>query len=82
MCGLGSGENGEFTFLDIISIISFLVGLQNLDMNITQEDMQNTTEKLDRALRIEVADIHNHLQEQDKKIDKLLEILSNRKEQI
>ena len=70
-------NNGEWTFLDIITLISFVIGLQNLEMNITQEDMQNTTEKLDSALRKEVADIHRHLQEQDDKIDIILEELKN-----
>ena len=70
-------NNGEWTFLDIITLISFVIGLQNLEMNITQEDMQNTTERLDSALRKEVRDIHRHLQEQDDKIDMILEELKN-----
>lgn len=68
-------KNNELGFLDLITIISFVVGLQNLEMNITQEDMQETTEKLDKALRDQVKDIHNHLAEQDKKIDNILNIL-------
>lgn len=68
-------KNNELGFLDLITIISFVVGLQNLEMNITQEDMQETTEKLDKALRSQVKDIHNHLAEQDKKIDNILNIL-------
>jgi len=72
---IGSGDNGEFTFLDILGIMSFLIGIQNLDYNITQEDMDNTTRKLDYALRKEVEEIHQHLQEQDDKIDKILEVL-------
>ena len=38
---LGSGESGEFTFLDMLSIASFLVGVENLDMNLTQDDKQD-----------------------------------------
>jgi len=72
---LGSGDDGEFTFLDIVSIVSFLVGLQNLDMNITQEDMQTTENRLDEALRTKIDEIHKHLEEQDKKIDNILGIL-------
>ena len=68
-------ENNKLGFLDIITLISFVVGLQNLEMNITQEDMQETTEKLDKALRDQVKDIHDHLAEQDKKIDNILGIL-------
>ena len=73
MRGLGSGDNGEFTFLDMISIISFCVGLQNLEYNIAQEDLDNQTQELDRRLREVVDDIHEHLQKQDR----ILEELSN-----
>lgn len=72
MNGLGSGVNGEFTFLDIISIISFCVGLQNLDINLAQEDLDNQTQELDRRLREVVDDIHEHLQKQDKLLEELI----------
>lgn len=72
MSGLGSGDNGEFTFLDIISIISFCVGLRNLDLNIAQEDLDNQTQELDRKLREVVDDIHKHLKRQDKLLEELL----------
>ena len=42
-------------------------------MNITQEDMQNSTERLDIALRENVREIHSHLEEQDRKIDLILQ---------
>ena len=75
--GLGTGNNGEWTFLDIISLMSFCIGLQNLDMNITQEDMQNadhnSAQRADRILE----EIHSHLEEQDRKIDMILEVLKN-----
>ena len=76
---IGSGENGELTAIDIISVISFCVGLQNLDLNIAQEDLDNQTQELDRRLRSVVDDIHKHLQEQDEKIDKILEAINNDK---
>ena len=73
MTGLGSGSNGEWTFLDIISLIGFCVGLQNLDLNISQENLDNQTQELDRRLREVVDDIHQHLKTQDDKIDRVLE---------
>lgn len=66
---LGSGANGEFTFIDIISLISFYVGLENYASNISQEDVQQVAEGI-------LNEIHNHLQEQDQKIDKILEVLN------
>ena len=70
-------DSTQIDFLDTISLISFLVGIQNLDMNITQEDMQNNTERLDSALRENVREIHTHLEMQDKKIDEILRRLSH-----
>ena len=77
MKGLGSGENGEFTFLDTLSIIGFCVGLQNLDLNLAQEDLDNQTQELDKRLHESVDDLHNHLQRQDDKLDMILEGLKN-----
>lgn len=77
MKGLGSGDFGEWTFLDLLSIISFIIGLENLEMNISQENLDNQTQELDKELHKAVADIHFHLQEQDKKINQILEVLKN-----
>ena len=77
MKGLGSGVDGEWTFIDLISLIGFCVGLQNLDLNISQENLDNQTQELDAKLREVVDDIHQHLTEQDKKIEKILEVISN-----
>lgn len=57
--GLGNGDNGQFTFLDMISITSFLIGLMNLDENISQGDLQDKAELI-------LNEIHAHLKEQDK----------------
>lgn len=65
---IGSGTNGEITFLDAIGIMSFLIGVQNLDLNITQDDMQYV-----------LADIHSHLQQQDEKLDRILKELEDLK---
>lgn len=75
MSNLGSGNNGEWTFLDILSIASFCISLQNLDLNISQENLDNQTQDLDRRLRAVVDDIHQHLKNQDTKIDKILNML-------
>lgn len=75
-------ENGELTFLDIIAILSFLIGLENLDLNIAQEDLDNQTKELDRRLKEVVDNIHLHLQEQDAKIDLILEVLYDTNKEI
>lgn len=67
---IGSDENGEFTFIDIISLLSLGIALQNLDENIDQNQL---SEQLNRVL----AEVHSHLEEQDRKIDKILEVIKH-----
>ena len=54
--------------LDAMSTISFLIGVMNLNENISQTDVQNLVENA-------INDVHNNLLEQDKKIDKILKKL-------
>ena len=81
MRGLGSGDSGEFTFLDIITLISFIIGLENLDMNISQTDLQEETNRLDKKVdekvRLALDEIHEHLELQDKKFDEILKEIHN-----
>lgn len=73
--GLGSGEFGQFTFLDMVSITSFLVGIMNLNENLTQGDKQDILSELSNKADALLKEIHAHLEEQDKKIDLILEKL-------
>lgn len=75
---LGTGANGEFTFLDTIAIVSFLIGLENLDMNITEADVQREAKKLDERLHEAVKDIHSHLSVQDAKLNIIMEALNEK----
>lgn len=68
-------ENSKLNFLDMLNIMSFVIGLMNLNENLTQGDkqdiMKNLSEKADTILK----EVHSHLEEQDEKINKILEIL-------
>lgn len=68
----------NLSFIDALSIVSFCVGLQNLELNLQQEDLDNQTQELDKRLHIAVDDIQKHLQAQDAKIDKILEALDDK----
>lgn len=70
-------NKNELTFIDVLSIISFCVALQNLDLNLAQEDLDNQTQELDRRLRLVVDDIQKHLQRQDAKLDMILSEVRN-----
>ena len=82
---LGTGEGGELTFLDLVALLSFFVGVINLDMNVTQNDVQEQTKDLDErftaATKAALAEIHDHLQKQDHKIDQILEALKHENNQ-
>ena len=73
-------KTSGINFIDALSIASFLISLQNLDLNLAQEDLDNQTQELDKSLRKVVDDIHNHLAVQDVKLNTILdrlEVLEN-----
>ena len=59
-------ENKQLEFLDILTILSFALQVQNQSNIIGMSDIQN---EVNRA----VTEIHRHLEEQDRKIELLLE---------
>lgn len=81
MTGLGSGQNGEWKFLDSIAILSYFIGVQNLDLNVTQENLDRQTADVDAIVnnRIESAlsEIHSHLKIQDEKLNTILKRLED-----
>ena len=72
---LGSGANGELTFLDAIGLASFLIGVQNLDMNLTQDDKQDIQHTFDQRLSQTMSEVHSHLEIQDEKLNEILQRL-------
>ena len=55
--------------IDALSVVSFMIGLANLDQNLDQSQLQE-------ALGEAVSDIHRHLQAQDDKLDHILSIIT------
>ena len=74
---VGSSDNGQLNFMDIVALLSFFIGVQNLDLNVTQEDAQNLQKELTDKASIILNEIHAHLEQQDDKIDRILEVLTN-----
>ena len=71
-------------FADLLNLMSFYIGLLNLDMNITQNDIEKQTAEIDSRvnehLHQVLNELHLHLEDQDKKlqvIEKQLEELKN-----
>lgn len=61
-------DNKQIDILDLLNILSFVIGVKNLNENLSQ----NTAGDL---LSAAVKEIHDHLSEQDRKIDLILEKL-------
>lgn len=78
MSSIGSGDNGEFTFLDIIGLMSFFIALENLDMNLTQKDKQELMQGLDEKTNKLLSEVHSHLEIQDQKLDDILKRLEEK----
>lgn len=77
---LGSGDNGEFTFLDILSITSFVIAIMNLDANLGQNDKAELQEDLSNKTNYLLDEIHTHLNTQDKKLDLILKEIRHEKD--
>lgn len=67
--------------LDLLTLFGFIIGIENLDMNISQTDLQNETARLDKKVDDKVnkalSQIHEHLEMQDKKLRFIIERLTN-----
>ena len=58
---------------EAMTVVGFLIGLANYDENITQSDLQD-------VMKCMLKDVHEHLEEQDNKIDNILELLKEGKQ--
>lgn len=70
-------NNGQLDFLDVLNIMSFVIGLMNYDENLTQNDKQDLMQELNAKSDKLLEEIHKHLTEQDKKIDSILKEVKN-----
>lgn len=69
-------ENNNNEFIDLVNIASFVLGIMNLQENLTQSDKQDIVNELKNETNIVLNKINTHLQEQDNKINKILELLN------
>lgn len=62
----------QLSFIDLLSIASFAIGLENLEENLTQGDKQDLQKDLSDKADLLLKEIHEHLERQDQKIDEIL----------
>lgn len=63
------------SLLDVLNVVSFLIGVANYNENLTQTDKQELIHKLDKQTSELLSQLNAHLERQDENIDKLLTIL-------
>ena len=63
--------------LDAMSVMSFVIGLMNLNENLTQGDKQELISEFSNKADILLKEIHNHLELQDIRLNQILERLEN-----
>lgn len=68
-------KDGQLDFLDLISIASFVIALENLELNVTQEDAQNLQRELSEKTDLLLQEIHGHLEKQDNKLSAIEQLL-------
>ena len=75
---IGSGDDGELTFLDIITLLGFVISVENLNQNLSQNDKQDLQNDLSEKSERILDEIHRHLQDQDEKLNRIMEILNEK----
>lgn len=64
--------NNGLGFLDLITIMSFVISLENLDENLNQNDKQDLLSEFNKKAEVLLNEIHKHLESQDDKLDEIL----------
>ena len=61
-------ENGQLDFLDLITLMSFVISVINLDENLSQSDKQDLVEAFNDKAEVLLTEINAHLEKQDSKL--------------
>ena len=70
--------NDNLDFLDIITLLSFVISVENLEQNLTQNDKQQLQNDLSEKADIILSEIHAHLEKQDKLLTEIWERLNEK----
>lgn len=62
-------KKDQLSFLDILNVLSFCIGVMNLEENLTQSDKQELQNDLSDKADNLLTEIHGHLEKQDAKLD-------------
>lgn len=65
--------NRELDFIDLLSIMSFVIGLMNLDENMTQGDKQELMQELDNKTNRLLNELKKELNYQNELLERILD---------
>jgi hypothetical protein len=68
---MNSNNNNQFELLDILNVLSFVIGVLNYQENLTQGDKQDLMKDFDSKTKLVLDEIHAHLEKQDKILEAL-----------
>ena len=71
-------DNVQFDFLDIITLLGFVISVENLKENLSQNDKQDLQNDLSEKAERILNEIHTHLQDQDEKLNRIMERLNEK----
>ena len=63
--------------IDILSVLSFVIGIANYEENLTQNDKADLENEFSEKANYLLREIHSHLEQQDAKIDYIIRRLDN-----
>ena len=63
----------KIEIIDLLDVASFLLAVENLDQNLTQNDKAELQSDLTDKMRIILKEIHAHLELQDTKLNYIIE---------
>lgn len=68
-------NNSQFN--ENLNLASFILAILNYQENLTQNDKQDIMKNLSDASDLILQNIHQHLENQDRKIDYIIQLLEN-----
>lgn len=68
-------NNEQLSLLDILNILSFIIGILNYNENLTQGDKQELMREIDNKISLVLDKVQKHLEIQDKQLNIIIKRL-------
>ena len=72
-------NNEQLTLLDILNILSFIIGILNYNENLTQGDKQELMQEIDNKISLVLDKVQKHLEIQDNQLNIIIKRLEELK---